>query len=1043
MFNFNKLKNSKLGKQVNESFKEPNPLNFLLSNQNEFSTIISDNANIITKNSHTASNNENNLVINKDEFFYLLEANKDEFSKNLNFNINDDVNLNNMRDNSIKTLNADLNILHSDLFLYTKFENSRPYKMLEYIMSNNESNSNNFNNNIFNMNNSNPFSFNNQAVSKNFLSSKCDKEAYEEIKKTIFNKPKTHLNEPKTTIIKTLFQYIKSDFSNSNIIKIFDKCNSKIEKNFKPGENYNPFIRDKFTYQNILIEKLKDNYNDDLLTEINDNDMLKSLIYIVNKNNKLGNKYKKISNAVVNNINCTTSYDNNLLSPNLYKDKINLSFKNKETDNLHEEINISNNLDSNEQALNINNNNGYNNLNNQYSLVNTLTNNYNFIERSFSEFRNSAFDYKCLRNSIEELNRKENCTNNCNQIDMKNSTLKKNDLLKRVKKALFSANYRNNKSKIKDVIPIMNNIGLKEENKIPENNFSNEQVRLKKFIYRKMSIIINDDNKKTIALIKTLRNKEQSIKLFCKILELFSKCREDDFEKIFKKLKDYLSGIDLDLVDNLDKILKGLNLENIDNFENEINKETKNSLINEEGDNANINSKSIDNLNSQNLSCIMNMQNLKTNNFDYIKENMQNPIQIIDSKNNNLNENNDVENNETRKNSKNKNSNNRNNLIKQLLNIKSFWINFRVLFSLMNILESSNPKNKLEYLSDEKFWRIIFSYVSNKDYKISKYNKIKKIKIYKETQKDSFVNELSENKDSCICNSAKKISSNKKPNCETNNINTVENIDKLNKPESGFRIRKKYKKNKLKADFSNLNEFLNNKNSTINNNSKVNEDNTTLSNKENSNNNDFQNEFFKNTTSKKKEEIDEITNAKLIKKEEREKRRHEKVQKKLEREKNKKLREEMKINKLNNKKDNENSIVKDSYNEKQTEKSRMHIISKEEKTEELFTLIEDDSKGKILVRIKNKIPLFDIFKKNGNLLKESFSNYQKNTTHLKINNSRKLKKNKNNKKKEKLHNRRTRGKYKKTLIKENYKLEEKERWRKIGFTDEDAFFLSF
>ena len=393
------------------------------------------------------------MIINKDEFLNILDINKNEFNI-LGVDVIEDLNVKNLKDNSLKSFNSDLNILHSDLFSYTKFENSRPYKMIEYIMSSENGNSSNISNNNNNQNNLN--------LHKNFLKSKFDKEIYEDIKKTIFNKPKTLLSEHKTSIHKTLFQYIKSDFSNSNIIKIFDKCNLNMEDKFQTNDVYNLFSKDKFTYQKILIEKLKNNYNNDILFEINDTDMLKSLIYIANKNFKFNtSKFQKV---------CSSN-------------KIN-------SKDFNESFNFNN-------GSNISNNNSIiqlsNNPNHNTSILMKILNN------------NSCFMKNSLDNIIQDDKGSE----------IKTIKNKKFNLLKRIKSALF---FNTNNVIYKNIN--LNDPTINSTENTPNKNAKIDSKRFKKFIYRKIKFLFNDSNKKNSALIKSLKDKEQNIKIFCKLIEV-------------------------------------------------------------------------------------------------------------------------------------------------------------------------------------------------------------------------------------------------------------------------------------------------------------------------------------------------------------------------------------------------------------------------------------------------------------------------------------------------------------------------------------------
>jgi hypothetical protein len=200
---------------------------------------------------------------------------------------------NNSNDNkSSNSLISDFTYLNMNLFEFTKFENSKPYKMIDYILNNDN----------------------------NFLTSQNDKDKFEEIKKCVFNKSKLLLKENSTSVFKSLYQFFKTDFSESVLMKIFEKLNytlhelfkgetnddsfnniSQIDKDNSSTVNLNLDKKDKFTYQNYLMDRLKNiscsssNLNsNDLLKEIHNVEIMKSLIYLNNKGNKT--PYKNIKN---------------------------------------------------------------------------------------------------------------------------------------------------------------------------------------------------------------------------------------------------------------------------------------------------------------------------------------------------------------------------------------------------------------------------------------------------------------------------------------------------------------------------------------------------------------------------------------------------------------------------------------------------------------------------------------------------------------------------------------------------------------------------
>ena len=258
------------------------------------------------------------ITINKNEFLDLMKNNKEEYMQ-IGIDIDTNEALEKIKNDNVQSLNSDFTTLCIDLFSLTKFENSRTYKMIDYIM-----NSDN-----------------------NFLKSETDKENFEEIKKTVFNMSNNDHKENIYSIYKSLYQYFKTDFSQSKILKIFDKTNQITQEIFKPKQqtttntnlftfnnqypdiNYFVDKKDKFTYQNYLSDKIKYYLNNnDYITEIYDPEIMKSLIYLNNKNNKNQGKI---------NVNTNTKTDNNQFM-NLVKD--NVTYIENEHNNLFQCQNI-------------------------------------------------------------------------------------------------------------------------------------------------------------------------------------------------------------------------------------------------------------------------------------------------------------------------------------------------------------------------------------------------------------------------------------------------------------------------------------------------------------------------------------------------------------------------------------------------------------------------------------------------------------------------------------------------------------------------------
>lgn len=205
----------------------------------------------------------------KSDYMRILENHREEFET---FGIKIDTTNESKVESNLNCGNliSDFVSLNLNLFNYTKFENSKPYKMIDYIMHN----------------------------SGNFLLNDSDKTRFEEMKKTIFNKSKLSTKENSTIIYKSLFQFFKTDFSTSLIAKVFDKFNSGIQNLFnleKTNENHliDSDKKDKFTYQSNLTEKIKNSSDSkDFMNEINNKEILRSLIYMNNKGNKNLSKIK-------------------------------------------------------------------------------------------------------------------------------------------------------------------------------------------------------------------------------------------------------------------------------------------------------------------------------------------------------------------------------------------------------------------------------------------------------------------------------------------------------------------------------------------------------------------------------------------------------------------------------------------------------------------------------------------------------------------------------------------------------------------------------
>ena len=190
-------------------------------------------------------------------------------NKIINNEVNIELNKTNSKaeiDNEKSTLIIDFYKLYYHLFQSNRLDNSKPYKFVDYLIAGD--------NLLFNL--------------------KKDKIRLEEIKKGISMKPKNNSSINEQLLNKSIYEYLKCDFSNSLMKKMAEKINiflmnrytsKKKEKN--SAENSMCLEKkDKFTYSNFLSDKLKDNSYKSCLSFTNDTDYFKSLIYVCNKYSK-------------------------------------------------------------------------------------------------------------------------------------------------------------------------------------------------------------------------------------------------------------------------------------------------------------------------------------------------------------------------------------------------------------------------------------------------------------------------------------------------------------------------------------------------------------------------------------------------------------------------------------------------------------------------------------------------------------------------------------------------------------------------------------
>ena len=205
-------------------------------------------------------------------------------NKNLNSQ-NDDPNQNlaqnnakNEEENQNSTLIIDYYKLFYSLFESNRLDNSKPYKFVDYLITGD--------NLLFNL--------------------KKDKSRFEEIKKGMTLKPKNNIPLSEQLLNKSIYEYLRCDFSNSFMKKLTERVNvflmnryiNKIKKKNSLENSVSAEKKDKFTYSNFLADKLKENVNKSCLSFTNDIEYFKSLIYVCNKYSKFIGK-KEIPEKVL------------------------------------------------------------------------------------------------------------------------------------------------------------------------------------------------------------------------------------------------------------------------------------------------------------------------------------------------------------------------------------------------------------------------------------------------------------------------------------------------------------------------------------------------------------------------------------------------------------------------------------------------------------------------------------------------------------------------------------------------------------------------
>ena len=120
---------------------------------------------------------ERNNQIDKKEYFEIMNKFSEEY-KELGYDLES-------KSNEQSKMNIILSNLLIDLFSLTKFENSKPHKMIDYIIHND----------------------------RMFALSDIDKSSFEKIKKKVFSNKSYDVNNSSSAIFKSLYQYLKYYFT--------------------------------------------------------------------------------------------------------------------------------------------------------------------------------------------------------------------------------------------------------------------------------------------------------------------------------------------------------------------------------------------------------------------------------------------------------------------------------------------------------------------------------------------------------------------------------------------------------------------------------------------------------------------------------------------------------------------------------------------------------------------------------------------------------------------------------------------------------------
>ena len=260
------------------------------------------------KRENETQNKKDNVIIcvkNKKSYKKIFKKEKPKKKIKKNNKINEE--------ERIMKMSQLFNLYHN-LFIKSGLESTKPCRFVDYLSNEIHSNGNN------------------SSCKDNYY-----KITYENIKKLISDLPS---KEPENILINKIVKYyFRCNFDGNIVEKLIKKINGMLleqNKNLEPKniENLNEFNdnisisvnndtndrsskakKDKFSYCNLLSEKLKNNNYQSCLSMTNDLDYFKSIIYINNKYFKNNNNAQPLENDVL----MALEENKNLL--NSFKDK--------------------------------------------------------------------------------------------------------------------------------------------------------------------------------------------------------------------------------------------------------------------------------------------------------------------------------------------------------------------------------------------------------------------------------------------------------------------------------------------------------------------------------------------------------------------------------------------------------------------------------------------------------------------------------------------------------------------------------------------------